>query len=92
MGFGLGIWCRDQRYKVRETHQWDHAAAVASIAASGLLHLFTSRGFLAFLLMYLQLETLLQRKCRRKLPRPVPKLGPAGIDERTAPLEIRLKL
>ena len=24
--------------------------------------------------------------------RPVPKLGPAGIDERTAPLEIRLKL
>ena len=25
-------------------------------------------------------------------PRPVPKLGPAGIDERTAPLEIRLKL
>ena len=25
-------------------------------------------------------------------PRPVPKLGPAGIDERTAPLEISLKL
>ena len=25
-------------------------------------------------------------------PRPVPKLGPAGIDERTAPLEIRLRL
>ncbi len=24
--------------------------------------------------------------------RPVPKLGPAGIDERTAPLEIRLRL
>ena len=27
-----------------------------------------------------------------RVPRPVPKLGPAGIDERTAPLEIRLKL
>ena len=25
------------------------------------------------------------------LSRPVPKFGPAGIDERTAPLEIRLK-
>ena len=25
-------------------------------------------------------------------PRPVPKLGPAGIDERTVPLEIKLKL
>ena len=28
----------------------------------------------------------------KTLPRPVPKLGPAGIDERTAPIEIRLKL
>ena len=26
------------------------------------------------------------------LPRPVPKLGPAGIDDRTAPLEIRLTI